>query len=98
MKFSDLLNKNAVNNMKNKTVKHAKHQAKHAQGTRSKLAERRMGNMWTLDGAAKECGVTQGVVHRWETTGMTPNDTMYSIKKYAKVLNMNVNDLLRVLK
>ncbi|URL60905.1 helix-turn-helix transcriptional regulator [uncultured bacterium] len=98
MKFSDLLNKNTVNNMKNKSVKHAKHQAKHAQGARSKLADRRMANMWTLYEAAKECGVTQGVIHRWETTGTTPNDTMYSIKKYAKVLKMNIDDLLKILK
>ena len=99
MKFSDLLNnQNTVSQMKHKSTKHAKVSAKHQRGARSKLANLRMQNMLTISEAAKLCGVTTGVIRRWETTGMTPNDTMITVKRYAKLLRINVHDLLKILK
>lgn len=98
MKFSDLLNKKTINNMKSNTTEHHKKVVHQANSKRAGLADRRMQNMCTLDDAAKLCGVSTGIIHRWETTGMTPNDTVISIKKYAKLLRMNYDDLVKLLK
>ena len=98
MKFSDLLNQNTVNQMKHQSTKHAKINQSQQETKRSKLAERRINNMLTIGEASRLCGVSKGIIHRWETTGMTPNDTMITIKRYAKLLHMNLKDLLKILK
>lgn len=97
MKFSDLLNQNTVKQMKNKSSHHAKVSSQQQRSHRSKLADLRMKNMLTIGEAAQLCGVSKGVIHRWETTGTTPNDTMITIKRYAKLLHINLADLLKIL-
>ncbi len=98
MKFSDLLNQNTVKQMKHRSNHHAKVNSSHQRSVRNQLAQRRIQHMLTIGEAAKLCGVSKGIIRRWETTGITPNDKMITIKRYAKLLQMNLDQLLKILK
>ena len=99
MELKDLLNRHSVQSLKKHTVNHSFQHAKrtatrHTKEKHSKLAAIRMNNMLTIKEAAQLCGVRPPVIMRWETTGTNQNDTMLSIKKYAKLLHMSLKDLL----
>lgn len=102
MRFGNLIDKSSLKRMKNDSkhsLSHAKHLSKNQQiHKHSRLATLRMNNMMTVNEASKLAGVSPGIIHRWESTGLNANDTKYHIKKYAKLLHISYKQLIELMR
>ena len=94
MQIGDLIKKQQFNRLKKNSVRHhqAKRQGQKSRG--SKLSQRRQKLNLSLAQLSMLTGINQITLKRWETNGMNPDDKISLIRKYAKVMHLNLQKLV----
>ena len=94
MEIADLIKKQQLQKIKKDSLKHhhVKKQVKKSKG--SNLRDRRQHLNLSLAQISMLTGIDQITLKRWETNGMTPDDKISQIRKYAKVMHLDLQTLV----
>lgn len=95
MEIGDLLKKQQLKQLAQKSRQQKVQQRGRIKQTRTKLKQKRLDAGLSLAQLSFETGINQVTLSRWETKGMTPDDKISQIRKYAQVLNLNLNKLVQ---
>lgn len=97
MQLGDFLKKQQlqkIGQMRNKKTKINNSTSK-SSSNQSKLCKRRKKLNISIPELSTLTGINQATLTRWETNGISPNDNISQINKYAKILHLNLQKLVQ---
>lgn len=95
MEIADLLKKQQLKKIEKESSHNRHMKRKVDRKIESGLKKRRLSLHLTIPQISAVTGINQVTLKRWETSGMTPNDKIAQIHKYAKVMHLNLAKLVQ---
>lgn len=94
LEIEDLLKKQQLKKLKQDSDKNSKAKYASDQKEATGLAARRKQLNMSIPQISLLTGIDQITLKRWETNGMTPDDNVTLIQKYAKVMHLDFQKLI----
>lgn len=94
LEIANMIKKQQLKKIKNDSVKNHHTKKINNQKKGGTLADRRKQLHMSIPQISMMTGIDQITLKRWETNGMTPDDSISDIHKYAKVMHLDLQKLV----
>ncbi|XIF19990.1 MAG: XRE family transcriptional regulator [Acetilactobacillus jinshanensis] len=94
LEIADLIKKQQLKKLKSDSAKNHHAKKVNDQKKGGTLADRRKQLHLSIPQISMMTGIDQITLKRWETNGMTPDDSISAIHKYAKVMHLDLQKLV----
>ena len=95
MEIANLLKKQQLKKIEEESLNHRRMKRRGDQRVKSGLKKRRLNLHLSIQQISAVTGINQITLKRWETNGMTPDDKISQIRKYAKVMHLDLSRLVQ---
>ena len=94
LEIKDAINQAKLKKIKANSIEHYQSKNHQKQQKGSFLKQRRVHLRLSLSQLSQLTQIDQVTLQRWETHGMTPDDKISQIRKYAKIMHLNLSSLV----